>query len=288
MKKIKAFFYVAYKSIFSPKYYNEILKTPFEFSLKYYVVLVLIAAFITSVGTYFIEAPKIRGTFQNALSEAEKVYPDDLVFTIKAGEWEINKPEPLVIPFPGTYETEDKEKLPENLVILDKNGTVEDLEKYNTAILVNQKNMLVKKAGEPGVYPLKDLPDATLDKGKVIGAIGDIRKVSGWILPLILIIPVFAGLMVYYSIFRGAYLLVIGGLLFMLGKALKNGVSYKNAFRVALHTMTLPVLIDTVFSLINLQLPLTYWFLAVNLVMGVFVLREVGKNPAKDVVQENP
>ncbi|HBY10310.1 hypothetical protein A2473_01390 [candidate division WWE3 bacterium RIFOXYC2_FULL_42_13] len=288
MKKIKAFFYVAYKSVVSPKYYGEILKTPFEFSLKYYAVLVLIAAVITSVGTYFIEAPKIKDTFQNALTEAEKVYPEDLIFTIKAGEWEINKPEPLVIPFPGTYEAKDKEKLPENLVVFDKAGTVEDLEKRNTAILVNEKNLLVKKAGEPGVYPLKGIPDTTLDKGRVVGAIGDVRKISGWLLPLILILPVFAGLMVYYAIFRGAYLIIVGGLLFILGRTLKNGVSYKNAFRIALHTMTLPVLIDTVFSLINLQLPLTYWFLAVNLVMGIFVLREVGENPVEGVVQEKP
>ncbi|KKS59758.1 MAG: hypothetical protein UV26_C0016G0013, partial [candidate division WWE3 bacterium GW2011_GWF2_42_42] len=118
--------------------------------------------------------------------------------------------------------------------------------------------------------------------------IGDVRKISGWLLPLILILPVFAGLMVYYAIFRGAYLIIVGGLLFILGRTLKNGVSYKNAFRIALHTMTLPVLIDTVFSLINLQLPLTYWFLAVNLVMGIFVLREVGENPVEGVVQEKP
>jgi len=263
--------------VVSPKYYSEILKTPLEFSLKYYAVLVLIAALITSIGTYFIEAPKIKETFQNALSEAENVYPDDMVFTIKAGEWEINKPEPLVIPFPGTYEAEDKEKLPENLVVLDKNGTVEDLEKYNTAILMNQKNMLVKKAGEPGVYPLKDIPDTTLDKGNVVGAIGNVRKISGWLLPLILIVPVFAGLLVYYAIFRGLYLVIIGGSLFLLGKALKTDVPYKNAFRIGLHAMTLPVLIDTLTSLINLQLPATYWFLAINLVMGGFVLREIGK-----------
>jgi len=286
VKKIKAFFYVAYKSVVSPKYYGEILKTPFEFSLKYYAVLVLIAAVITSVGTYFIEAPKIKDTFQNALTEAEKVYPEDLIFTIKAGEWEINKPEPLVIPFPGTYEAKDKEKLPENLVVFDKAGTVEDLEKRNTAILVNEKNLLVKKAGEPGVYPLKGIPDTTLDKGKVVGAIGDVRKISGWLLPLILILPVFAGLMVYYAIFRGLYLLMIGGLLFILGKALKTAVSYRDAFRTGLHAMTLPVLIDTTTSLINLQLPVTYWFLAINLIVGVLVLREVGKSAALPMVQE--
>lgn len=288
MKKIKAFFYVAYKSVVSPKYYNEILKTHFEFSLKYYAVLVLIAAVVTSVGTYFIEAPKIRDTFQNALSEAERVYPENLVFTIKAGEWEINQPQPLVIPFPGNYGAEDKEKLPANLVVFDKNGTVGDLEKYNTALLVNEKNLLIKKAGEPGVYPLKDIPDTILDKGKVTGTITDVREVSGWILPLFLIVPVFAGLMVYYSIFRGAYLLVIGGLLFIAGRALGAGVPYKNAFRIGLHAMTLPVLIDTVLSVVNLPMPITYWFLAVNLVMGVFVLREIGKNPVEVATQEKP
>lgn len=238
MKKIKAFFYIAYKSVVSPKYYSELLKTPFEFSLKYYAVLVLIAAIITSTGTYFIEAPKIRTTFQNALSEAENVYPNDMVFTIKAGVWEVNKPQPLIIPFPGKYAEGDKEKLPANLAVFDKAGTVGDLEKYDTAILVNEKNLLVKKAGEPGVYPLKDIPDTTLDKGKVVGAIGDVRRISGWALPLILIVPVFAGLMVYYAIFRGLYLLMIGGLLFLLGKGLKTDIPYKNAFRIGLHAMT--------------------------------------------------
>ena len=125
-----------------------------------------------------------------------------------------------------------------------------------------------------------------MDKGKVVGAIGDVRKVSGWLLPLLLIVPVFAGLMVYYAIFRGLYLLMIGGLLYLLGKALKTAVPYRNAFRIGLHAMTLPVLIDTLTSLINLQLPVAYWFLAINLLVGVLVLREIGKNPVEGLVQE--
>ena len=132
---------MAYKSVVSPKYYGEILKTPFEFSLKYYAVLVLIAAVITSVGTYFIEAPKIKDTFQNALTEAEKVYPEDLIFTIKAGEWEINKPEPLVIPFPGTYEAKDKEKLPENLL-------AEVFDFIQFLEIKREKNLLAKASQE--------------------------------------------------------------------------------------------------------------------------------------------
>jgi len=281
VKKIKAFFYVAYKSMVSPKYYREIFKTKFDFSIKYYVVLVLIAATITSVGTYLIEGPRARRVVTNILSEIETSYPDDLVFTIKGGEWEVNKPLPLIFEFPKTEMEVDKrfekEPLSKNLIVLDKNGTVEDVEKYDTVILVNEKNVLVRKAGEPDVFPLKDIPDTTLDKTKVLTATTNAHNISGWVLPLAFMVPMFAGLMVYYAVFRGAYLLIVGALLFGVGKIMKVEVDFRNAFRTGLHAMTLPILVDMGLSIANYKVLVPFWFIIVNLSVGFLVLLEMRK-----------
>lgn len=262
------------------KYYKEILKTPFEFSIKYYAVLVIIAALITSAGTYFIEGPKIKAVVDDTLQQIENTYPEELVLTVKDGGWEVNQPLPLVIPIPETYkqreeqQTENEEEMKfENLIVLDKEGEIGDLEEYKTIILINEKNILVKEAGEPGVYPIKDVPDTTLDHSKLIGALGNVRKISGYLLPLFIVLPVFAGSMVYYTLFRGVYLLFVGLILFLVGKATKVNTSYRNSFRIALHAMTLSVIFETVVWMLNLQLPMgEYWFIGINLIAGFLAL----------------
>lgn len=282
MKKIKAFFYVAYKSIVSPKYYRELLKTNFDFSIKYYVVLILIAATITSVGTYLIEGPRAKRVVENVLSQIETSYPEDLVFTIKDGGWEVNKPLPLIFEFPKT-EIKDggrfqQEPISKNLLVLDKNGTVEDLKKYDTIILVNESNVLIRKAGEPDVMPLKDMPNTTLDKAKVMAATGNARGLAGWVLPLAIILFAFSGAVVYYTVFRGIYIVVVGAIIFGLGKLMRTGVDFKKAVRVGIHSMTLPILVDIGLSLANLGAVVPFWFMVLNLLIAFLALREMGKD----------
>lgn len=269
MKKIKAFFYVALKSIKSPGYYKEMLTTPLEFSIKYYIALAILASAITTLGTYFIESPKIKASVDNFISGAEKVFPSDLVIEIKDGEWEINKTEPLIIEFPGRNENE--KDIPKNLIVFDKQGTIESLEKYDTTILVNEKNLLLRRQGQPSVYPLKDFPNNTIDKSDVDGLITSFRKIAVWV-PFAVMVFIFSGLLVYHLFFRSVYLLLIGLALYVGAAVLRRKVNYKDSARIGLHAMTLPILIDAVLGLAGLTEAFPYWFLLLNLFLGFLVI----------------
>ncbi|GIW69352.1 MAG: hypothetical protein KatS3mg101_0099 [Patescibacteria group bacterium] len=285
VKKIKAFFYIAYKSIVSPKYYLEIFKTKFDFSIKYYAVLVLIAATITSAGTYLIEGPRARQYVDKTLNELEKSFPEDLVFTIKGGEWEVNKPLPLIFELPKTEMENtirpEQETMPKNLVVLDKNGTVADIKNYDTMILVNEKNILVRKAGEPDVLPLKDMPDTTLDKSKILAATRNARVLAAWMIPLAIILFTFSGAVVYYAVFRGIYIAIVGGLIFGISRLMKVAVDFKKALRIGLHAMTLPILMDVVLGFLNLVAVVPFWFMFVNLLIAFLVLLEIKRDIKK-------
>ena len=114
MKKLKAFFYVYKNSMTSPKYYKEVLKTDLNFSLKYYLMLVLVASIlITTIETVSV-TPKIKSQISGFAENARQVYPDDLLIKVEEGKWSVNREEPFVIPMPQI----PNESVPENAIVV--------------------------------------------------------------------------------------------------------------------------------------------------------------------------
>jgi hypothetical protein len=246
MRKIKAFGYIYYKSLSSIQYYAEILRTDFSFSIKYFLVLGILASIASTANVAMQVVPEISSGIQNILMQAEELYPDDLVFESKDGEWSVNREEPYIVEFPAGVDswtpeeeaalvgaTDESIPFPKNVVVFDHNGEINDMETLDTMILVNDANILVKNTNKIEAYPLGELPAGKLDKEgfvDVLVALGDFARY----IPSIVVLFILLGTILGYVVFRAIYLVFVGGVLWILSMFGDNKLDFASAYRVGL------------------------------------------------------
>jgi len=281
MKKLKAFIYVYTKSLTNLPYYRDILKTSFKFSLKYYLLLALFASIITTAAVSIKVVPETFKVFGDLVNSARSAFPDDLVFTIKSGEWTINREEPFIVPLPdfGTKKEingqSSEAKTPKNLAVFYHTGTIEDLDNLDTLILFNKVNVLYREDNKISVVPIKDLPDNVINKtefNKFISIFVSIVKVF----PLLMVLMIFLLVLIANIIFRAIYFVWISLFVWLASKIIGTNLVYKDSLRIAMHSATLPVTLGVLFSFFDFA-PFPFWFSLLNLLFAVFVLLDMKK-----------
>ena len=149
-------------SLTKPFWYKEMLKTRIAFSVKFYFVLVFIMALGSTTIAAFDVIPQTKRGTSSLLGITEGIYPSDLVFELKSGVWNINLQEPFTLPFKqwnvgGT---------PKNFIVFNHSGTIDDLDIFDTLILINETNVLVKP-NTPNIQtiPVSNLGDMLRSRG---------------------------------------------------------------------------------------------------------------------------
>mgnify|MGYP001094329603 CR=1 FL=1 len=290
MKKIKAALHVFTQSLISPKYYNEVIKTDLKFSLKYYVVLAFIFASVSAIYTLIPLLPKITKGIDEGISYVLDLYEDDLVIKIEDGKFSINKEEPYIVPLPGGSTSD----LPSNALVFDSEGTLDDLEAYDTFVLVNRSNILVKNKSDVQVYPLSNFPDSIIAKEDLISLSEQIKDFSRFI-PYLVGTVLFLAVLFYYLVFRLVYLLIIGGFLRLVGYFKGLNLSYVQYYKIGIHAMTVPLCFELLNNFFKVSITGLPWFLLVHLIFGgyiVFMLmppeksESVAEKENSDIVKE--
>ena len=270
-QKVKAALHVYVKSLTSVKYYKEIIKTDLKFSLKYYVVLAVLFTLVNSLFSTVQVLPKIQKGINDAIEYALDLYEDDLVITIRDGELSVNKEEPYIIPFVGAMENSSN-KAAENLIVFDSVAGLDDIkDTYDTLILVNGTNILVQSSSKIKVIPIKEFPDTTFTKADFVAAINQVRSLTKFV-PYIAGIVLVVAMLVYYLGFRLLYLVFVAATLWMIGAVRKMGLPYSKYYKIALHTMSLPLTVGLVNSVISANIYLSNWFFLLNLIFGALVV----------------
>ncbi len=283
MKKLKAFWYVYRKSLFDVSYYKDILTVRRDFSLKYFFTLALFASIIATVRFAVPNIPKIKNGMNEIITELSQVYPDDLVIRAEGGMWEINKEEPYVIPNPKIFETEGAD-LPENLVVFDHSGTIDDLEEMNTFLVVNGANLItVNSQNRIEAYPLDSVPDGEMNKTVVLEAMDGLRGLTKFV-PVVVIAFVLFATLFYFSIFRLAYAFLVGILLLAYGNIKGVRSTLGTYYKLAVHTMTLPITIELMFILMKAEIGYALWFFGFNVIFGIVVIQHLVNTKAFDTV----
>lgn len=269
MKKLKTFLYVLKNSVSSPKYYNDIVKTKINFSIKYFLALSFLVSVISVIGYSIIYLPKYISEINTAYQSIEEGFPEDLVIEFKNGSWSTNKEGPVII---KQIELGGDSKLPENLFVFDKEGTIEKIDEYNTMFLVNSENILYKTDVEGIVaQPLKNIPNGTLDKNLLNEKMRTIDKVVEllpFLLPLALFIPTFLFEYVGGSIF----IILLSALgVYIASISTKKKIDFKSAFQICIHASTIPMIVRA-FSTLS---PVVYgfilnWLLFIILAFSLF------------------
>ncbi len=90
-------------------------------------MLSIFASIIYSLYASIRIVPQVTSTIEAMTVQIKENFPDDLIINFKDGGWEANKPEPIIIPAPSISHEEDT-YLPDNLIVFDKNGTIDSLE----------------------------------------------------------------------------------------------------------------------------------------------------------------
>jgi hypothetical protein len=274
MNKLKTFAITFVKSLTSPKYYRDVLKAKFSFSLKYLVFLLFIVNILTAikigalVNKYYPQAAPF-------ISQAKQVvvdfYPKELVLTIKKQKITTNVKEPFYIEFPqqlskiiaGYYK---------HLIVIDTKGKVDDYKKYESLLLVTADKLVTpddRNEGNYQVVPLSDklteVPDGTkVDKNLYDQSVKKILpyfdRIARYIYALILIgivlIP-FVGT-AFSLMEKLIYLLPATLLLWLLVKFLKKKLNYGKIYCLGVHGLTLPIVVTLVLSIFGFHLPLLF------------------------------
>lgn len=294
MKKIRAFFYILIKSTTSINYYKDIMKTPLAFSMKYFFTLAFITATISTVIFTITTLPAIQDISKKIVNSTIALYPESLIISVKDGKLSTNQPEPYAITMKETLAafgveddkgesavmTRDMPYPIENIIVFDTNGTIGDLEKYKTMILVNNVNVIIKSSRDMRVYPIEDAPDGQLTKAEFTTLIKSFEGPLKYI-PVIVIIVTFIGLFIYNAFLRLLYCTSIALILLISGKILKTNLQtnlpYTKYIQIVIHTITLPILVEILIQVLHINIP-GIWFSLVTLIFGIIVLISTKNN----------
>lgn len=287
-KKLKAFGYVYYKSLTSFSYYRDILKTNFKFSVKYFLFVAVAVTLITTIKAAITLVPDMTQKMGGFVTSIKNFYPDDLVFTIKNGEWSVNRPEPFIVALPQTEEVKQATTTPKNIIVFYNTGTIEDLQTLDTMVLVNKVNVLYRDGEGIGGYPIKSLPDSRLDKAEVTRLIGPFNSALR-ALPILFIFGIAFFMLFGNIVGRAIYFAWIGFLVWLGTQITGLKFDYKNSVKIAVHSATLSITIELLLGLFDQTLPIMFWFSLTNLFFAVLVLVNMKKaNGAAGVAEQKP
>jgi len=264
MQRLKTFLTTFYKSLASPKYYADILQAKFSFSLKYFLMLALLSS-VVSVGLLSVEIlPKAKTAVDAFNRQILRAYPSDLVITAKDGQLSSNKTGPVVVPVPGE---------PKNILVFDPNGTVDDLKKYETAILINKSNVIVQGENDQiRIQPLKNIPDGSFTYSDFVIAAGKLERLLAYV-------PYFLGTLMLTALFvtfivSGLVISFFLSLIFWIfAKITHLNLSLAKTYQISLHIFTLYAILDIVDQISSRGFPYSINFI-VTVIFGLLIINK--------------
>jgi len=279
MGKIKTFWHTFSKSLTSINYYREIVEAPRAFSMKYFVTLALLVSIAMTSSIMISTAPKVKTSVTELLNQTVQAFPEDLIITSQDGKLSINRTEPFIVPSPKDMETNTPQAPNvKNLLVFDPAGTIDDLDKYQTVILINEANMIARsETGQVQTSPLKNFPNGEFARKDAVELAQKLQPMANALIAVIALV-VFAATVIYNFVGKLVYLVIPAFVFWMVGKfrnvtagAPALGTFGKN-YQVAIHSMTLPVLAETAFLAFGFVVPIPLWFLALHVVLGLVVV----------------
>jgi len=272
MKSIKTFIYVFKKSLTEPKYYQDILKTSFWFSLKYLLILNLALMLIESVIIAVTVLPNINRKIEPVKNEIIKIsrnfFPRELKVVVNRGQLSTNVKEPYIVNPPvinmWLKNSKNDEGSARNLITIDTNADIGQYEKYQTVFLLTKNSVVYPdRQNSLNTYKITQFPNNLnfyIDYAKY-------NKFYIKLLPYINLLPkvIFIGLIALLIMMPwfGAIFLTIGNLFYLFWttclfwlvfKIQKKSVTYYQIFRLGMHGITIVILVGTLASTLKIDL----------------------------------
>lgn len=289
MTKIKTFFQSFIKTFTSPKYYRDIIKAPFGFSLKFYYFYFLLYTIVATIffGIYFIRP---ANQFLNILpGKISSLYPDELIITIKNGEASTNVAEPFFIPLSQVEQTfkdwDKKEVLGQStavpqinhLLVIDTQAQPEEFPNYQTAALLTKNYFVyINKNNNFEVMSLDKVGNVTINKGLVVNILDIVSPYLKYISP-VLIAVVFFSILIFLPLWTLLYVVLFSLAAWILAKIFGVALSYGKSIQVNMHLVVIPTTIFGVLGILGLSISFPFLRTLIMLVLTIIVFQNLEK-----------
>jgi hypothetical protein len=263
------------KSIYGPEYYRELLTQPLAFSWKYYSAFACALALCLTIVSSIALVPWISKTVHEFPEQFFAYYPDALKVEINKGVVTSNVTEPYFLPVPEQFMRNaplGASRLSFMVIDTATPFSLEQFNAYGTMVWLGG-HQLAFRDGKSGVRIESFDPQTNLTVNEGTLRIFE-QRLQPWykFAAVFAVMGAFLGLLVVFGL-NFVYLLLGALFILLLGRLLKQRWSYGAAYRIGLHAMTLPVLLDTFFSALNfpiLHLPFLFTVAMLAIVMVNF------------------
>jgi hypothetical protein len=291
MGKIKTFFNTFIKSCTSPRYYKDILDAPFGFSLKFFLFFCFLFAIVSTVYISAIAMKPAQMYLNKLPAILMKIYPQELVVTIKNGEVSTNVKEPYAISIQRVEQIfkDEKDVLGanendiQNIIVIDTNAGVEDFPKYKTAMLLTKGHIsYINDNKNIESVDLSKVGNMTINRNMVETVMKKIIPFLSFIFPL-LIVVVFLFNLFFLPVGLMTYLLFFAGVLWLIGKIIKYPLMYKKSYQMGLHLIVIPTTLFGILGLLHINVNFSFMRTILLSVISIVILNKIKKTPVTEV-----
>jgi hypothetical protein len=238
-------------SIYNPNFYKALpLSRTLGSSIKYLAKLSLLVALVSLIILSF-KIPGFYREVKSAITSFTTSYPEDMTLSVKDGIASTNRTEPYIIPvsqFASTDNLENKENSDrENLLVVDtsKSFSVEDFDKYSTYAWITKTELVMVKnssSDQIQIAPFSKMGKWEINKAWILDKQTIILKILPWMIPIYILLS-------YIYFFSINFFVTLISLFFhafiiwLMSKVKKVELSYKNSYKIGIHTQTLFIII---------------------------------------------
>lgn len=255
-------------SLYSPFFYASLKERKFSRSFGYFFSLI---GLLSVVMAFVFGVELSQALSAGNLRKFSDFYPKELNIQIQGGAVSTNVAEPYGIKERADFPSADKYT---NTVVIDTKNTfsVDAFKKYDARILIGKNFIVIAKSRSRFEFDdLSRMPDFSLSQQRIFHWIDLIESRH-----LLFSLGLFAGL---FLSFFGFFTIKLAGLLIIalpvlfFGKLKKAGLSYKNSYQIVLHAVTVPLIIQTIFILGGIGVPLPFFYSLIALIIAFANIR---------------
>ncbi len=259
------------ESVYNPPFYHKVRGSSFKLSFKYFFKLILLISFVATVFFSVVMLPPLTALLSDEnINRVIGYFPADLTLTMKKGELTTNGKEPIFIDIP-----QHLNQGAEHFIVIDTTSPVslETFGTFKSSIWIAKTAIVTKSTSKTTIQSTATFPDFTLNRDKILSFVSAVRPFIKFI-PVVAIVGIFAVLFSSY-LFYLLYLLIFAFIVMFIAHVKKIELTYGESYRVALHAITLPLIIDLLLMLIpGMGGKIPFLFTAIATIVVIFNLQE--------------
>lgn len=281
-KRFHIFWHSLKKSLVKTSYYEEVVKLPLSFSLKFFFVLLFFVYLIQfSLGaitaSFFL--PRLPDFVRQSKERLDVFYPKELVVTMQNGKLQTNSKESVFFDIPELHSADL-----DHMMVIDTDAAPSEYPDLRTLLLFTKDSLVYPDSQRIDLKSYVSAPYDEEESFRIDQAIYTEFKnrlvsflnILPDIFPYLLVVGVLIGPLISAVIMFGwnmIYLAFLTPLFVLIAVIFKLKWGYKHIFQVLLHASAIPFILVTLLNWLGVYIP--FLWTATLLLWMVIILAKV-------------